>query len=81
VLRLLLMITITLEYSGMRATRTAPDTGAAVVAAGEMFDRHGIDRTVTVGHPGALPEYWRGRTRLTGARAILRFIDDRTATT
>lgn len=70
------MITIRLEYSGMRAERTARDIDSAHAQARDMFDRHGIDRTTIVGHPGQLPEYWRGRVRATRARAIARFISE-----
>jgi hypothetical protein len=70
------MITVRLEYSGMRATRTAPDMSTATAQATDMFARHGIDRTTIVGDATA-PDYWRGQVRLTGARAIVRFIDDR----
>jgi len=65
------MITVRLEYSGMRAERSARDIEHAREQAVDMFARHGIDRTTMVGD-----EYWRGRVRVTGARAIVRFIDE-----
>jgi hypothetical protein len=70
------VIEIRLEYSGMRATRSAPDMPTAIAQAADMFDNHGIDRTTIVGDAAAPDRgyYWRGRVRTTGARAIVRFI-------
>lgn len=69
------MITIRLEYSGMRAERTASDMASAITQASEMFANHGILRTTIVGNPDR-PDYWRGRVTVTNRHAVVRFIDE-----
>jgi hypothetical protein len=60
------MITVRLEYGGMRAERTARDAEHAYEQLADMYARHGIDASTR--------DFTRGRVRSTGARARAQFI-------
>lgn len=65
-LRVLLMITVRIEYGGMRAERTAADTASAQAQLADMYARHGITATKR--------DRMRGTANATGARVRATFI-------
>jgi hypothetical protein len=66
VLRLLLVITVRIEYGGMRAERTATGASHAEQQLADMFARHGITATKR--------DHMRGTANATGARVRATFI-------
>lgn len=60
------MITVRIEYGGMRAERSARDGQHAYEQLADMYARHGIDASPR--------DFLRGRARVTGARVRARFI-------
>ncbi|MGO9154388.1 hypothetical protein [Mycobacterium sp.] len=66
VLRVLLVITVRIEYGGMRAERTATDLPHAERQLADMYARHGITASKR--------DRMRGTANVTGARVRARFI-------
>jgi hypothetical protein len=66
VLRVLLMITVRIEYGGMRAERSATDPRHAEQQLADMYARHGITPSKR--------DRMRGTADVTGARVRATFI-------
>jgi hypothetical protein len=66
VLRVLLLITVRIEYGGMRAERTATNLPHAEQQLADMYARHSITATKR--------DHMRGTANATGARVRATFI-------
>jgi hypothetical protein len=60
------MVTVRIEYGGMRAERTARDENHAREQLADMYARHGITPTKR--------DVMRGRVNVTGSRVQARFL-------